>query len=484
MIRETIGVGASIEEAVNNACAELGVSVDDIDREIIDYPKAKTFGLFGGSPAKVRVYYDDGTPEPKPTPAPAKQREQGGQAGQRTPAPASIREQRAASPSRESREAAPAREKKEAAPSPAQPFTEKPKPKTSTNNRFEKPKAERPAAAASTYETKKDEKIKTEADETGYENATPTPEAEYGEKTKIAVKYLSDILIGMGIENAEISVFQSEDNAVITLSGDSLGGAIGRRGENLSALQYLVSLAANNSSDEYFRISINVGNYREQRERSLSTLAKKTAERALKLGKNVALEPLNPYERRVIHTIIHDMDGVSSWSVGEDKDRHVVIGPAGLNEGEDGVPAPKSEYYGNRGGNSYGGRGGRGGYGGGYRNDRGGNRDGGRDGGYRGGNRSGSRDGGRDGGYRGGNRDGGRDGGYRSDNRGGNRDGGYRGGRGGRDGYRNDNRGGYNKGSYNNSSSNPINTISQSAPKKDSFGSLYGKIEVKKDDEK
>ncbi len=239
----------------------------------------------------------------------------------------------------------------------------------------------------------------------------------YSEAAQVAYNYLDTILKGMGLNNASINMTEKEDGAVLELVGEGLGTAIGRRGENLTAMQYLVSLAANNNRENYYRISINIGNYREKREQALEKLANKVAARALKINKNLALEPMNPYERRIVHTIVHDIEGVNSWSVGEDAKRHVVIGPEGLDEGADGLVF-----------NANGGRGG--------------NREGGYNrGGYRGGNR---------GGYRGNSR-----GGY---NRGGNR-GSY-------------NRGGYNKSSY----AAPTNT----APKSDYSGSLYGRIEVPK----
>ncbi len=273
------------------------------------------------------------------------------------------------------------------------------------------PIVETAPAADEAEEEAEDEKDAQEEDKKDISSCSET--------AQIAYKYLDTILKGMGLNNASINVTENEDGAVFELVGEGLGTAIGRRGENLTAMQYLVSLAANNNRESYYRISINIGNYREKREQALDKLANKVAARALKINKNLALEPMNPYERRIVHTIVHDIEGVNSWSVGEDAKRHVVIGPVGLDEGSDGLLF-----------NANGGRGGN------------------RDGGY---NRSG----------RGGNR-----GGYRGNSRGGYNRGG--------------NRGGYNRGSYNKSS---YVSNTNSAPKSDYSGSLYGRIEVPKKDE-
>lgn len=203
---------------------------------------------------------------------------------------------------------------------------------------------------------------------------------------EIAAEYLSNVIKAMGLENIEIEIVpnEEENGAALNLTGEGLGAVIGRRGETLSALQYLVSLAANNSDDDYFRITINIGNYREKMESSLINLAKKTALRSVKINKNLALDPMNPYERRIIHTAVQEIEGATSWSVGEGSKRHVVIGPVGVDEGGEGLLVNHNRGgYNNRGNNNRGGyNGGRGGYNsrgnggrGGY-NNRGGNRGG------------------------------------------------------------------------------------------------------------
>lgn len=118
-----------------------------------------------------------------------------------------------------------------------------------------------------------------------------------------------------------------ENSAKFTLKGENLGVIIGRRGETLDALQHLTSLAASDKDSKYYRIMLDTENYREKREKTLQSLAKRTAASAIKSGRQRSLEPMNPYERRIIHTAVQEVEGVSSHSVGEGNRRHVVITP-------------------------------------------------------------------------------------------------------------------------------------------------------------
>jgi spoIIIJ-associated protein len=205
-MREAIGIGETVELAKEAACQELGVESYEAEFEILEMPTKKTFGLFGGSPAKVRVYLEDD-----------------------------------------------------------------------------------PAEAAA--------------------------------------KYLRGVLSCMGVANVEVSIRKEEGGAILTVSGDDVGFIIGHRGETLDALQYLAGLVANHIGSGYYRIAVDVGNYREKRRETLEALGKKMAEKSLRLGRNTSLEPMNPYERRIIHTAVQTVEGAKSWSEGEDLERHVVIGP-------------------------------------------------------------------------------------------------------------------------------------------------------------
>lgn len=144
-----------------------------------------------------------------------------------------------------------------------------------------------------------------------------------------AAVYLKSVLSCMGLTDADVSVELNETGAALTLSGGDIGFVIGHRGETLDALQYLASLVANHTEGSYFRLTLDVGNYREKRKETLEALGRKMAYRAIKTGRNSSLEPMNPYERRIIHTAVQAVDGAKSWSEGEDQGRHVVIGPEG-----------------------------------------------------------------------------------------------------------------------------------------------------------
>ncbi len=145
----------------------------------------------------------------------------------------------------------------------------------------------------------------------------------------LAKTYLEQLLGTMGAE-AAIDVKEDEDGNGCTLmiEGEDLGFIIGRRGDTLDALQYLTGLVANRARADYYRVTLDIGNYREKREQALKGLAHKLASQAARTGRKHSLEPMNPYERRLIHTAVQDVKGATSWSVGSEPNRHVVIGPS------------------------------------------------------------------------------------------------------------------------------------------------------------
>ena len=168
-----------------------------------------------------------------------------------------------------------------------------------------------------------------------------------------AEQYLRSVLDAMGVEDYTIEVTEQDNHCAITLDGENLGFIIGRRGETLDALQYLTSLVANRADSAYYRVTLDIGNYREKREQSLVSLARRLGGQTARTGRRHSLEPMNPYERRIIHTTVQEMEGVISWSVGSDDRRHVIIGPSDDNPNKD-----KGNDRGERRGR--GGRGGRG----------------------------------------------------------------------------------------------------------------------------
>ena len=286
MIKEATATGATIDEAKEAAILLLSADDDaDIQFEIIDLPQKKTFGLFGGCPAKVRAFYEDGRPDPATV--------------QKTELSADkTMTQKAKQP--------------------------EPIPMEKNTARKEENK---PSVTNSVKQTKPE---KRESEESIQDKKVTDEQRDIA--SKAATEYLSKILPLMGVD-AKLEVSPIETGIEILISGEHLGHIVGRRGETLDALQYLTVLAANRKELGYCRITLDTGNYREKREKTLQGLAKRMAGQALKTGRNSALEPMNPYERRIIHTTIQEIDGVNSWSVGEEPNRRVIIGVSRENAG-------------------------------------------------------------------------------------------------------------------------------------------------------
>ena len=147
-----------------------------------------------------------------------------------------------------------------------------------------------------------------------------------------AAAYVKNVLLGLGCENIKVQAAEIDGGTYLQLDGEKLGVVIGRRGETLDALQYLTSLVAN-ANGGYHKVTLNIGNYREKREKTLCELAKKVSAQVISNGRSRTLEPMNPYERRIIHTVIQEIEGVTSNSVGEGSGRRVVISPEGGDRG-------------------------------------------------------------------------------------------------------------------------------------------------------
>ena len=230
MLKEAIATGATVEEAKEAACKELGIETfdDRIEFEILEMQAKKVLGLFGGRPAKVKV---------------------------------TIRQ-----------------------------------------------------------------------------NALQTAE-----------EYIKNIIRCMDLKDITVTT-KDEDNVItIDIEGEDVGFIIGRRGETLDALQYLACLAANRVDSSYKRVVINTGDYREKREKTLESLGRRLAIKAAKTGRKSSLEPMNPYERRIIHTAVQKIDGATSWSEGENMNRHVVIGPDGKSKNFNRGRGGRRSNYGRRG---------------------------------------------------------------------------------------------------------------------------------------
>lgn len=150
-------------------------------------------------------------------------------------------------------------------------------------------------------------------------------DAEHSEKISLAVAYIEKVLTALGVTDFKVNVIEKEDITVLDIVGDKLGIVIGRRGETLDSLQYLAILASNRNDEPYCRITVDCNGYRDKREETLRALAERTANKVLRQGRRITLEPMNPYERRIIHSKVAEIEGVYSNSIGEEPYRKVVI---------------------------------------------------------------------------------------------------------------------------------------------------------------
>ncbi len=188
-------------------------------------------------------------------------------------------------------------------------------------------KAEEPAKVEKKAVIKAEKKTEAKTQEPEL-NLIPEENLEKGSSAAKAAAYIKSVMLGLGCENVTVSAASVDNSIYLQLDGDKLGVVIGRRGETLDALQYLTSLAAN-TGNGYQKVTLNIGNYREKREQTLTSLAKKVSAQVLSSGRSRALEPMNPYERRIIHTAVQEIEGVESSSIGEGSSRRVVISTVG-----------------------------------------------------------------------------------------------------------------------------------------------------------
>ena len=274
MIRTQEATGKTVDEARAKACALLGVQADDLNvsYEVLEMPQKTGFLGLKTTPAKVRVSVE----EPDAPAAP-------------------VVEEKVEPEVKPVAEEAPA----------------------------EEPKAEEPAAAPVAEEAAPVEETADPAAE-GEEPEVPI-NIEENAKVKAAVDYLKEVIALMGVENVTFSAVQKGEATIIRLDGEKLGALIGRRGETMESLSYLASLVANRLEGDYIKLGLDVAGYRDKRENDLTVLAQRIGNKVRKTGRSFAMEPMNPYERRIIHSAIGKMEGVRSESKGEGRDRRVVI---------------------------------------------------------------------------------------------------------------------------------------------------------------
>ena len=273
MIKFIDMTGKTEDEAIRRALEQLGLERDDVSVEILERAKSGFLGI-GGSPATVRVSYDDGQPEPvKPEPKSAAPK-----AEKKPVYCAEVLQKEVRAREKQEREA-------------------------KRGERRAEPKAEKaprePVVLGEEIRDEKSEQIRT---------------------------FLSGLLEHMDAK-AEVKVYEVEKNRYkVILEGEKLGALIGRRGETLDAIQQLTNYSINRGGEsKRARVQIDAENYREKREESLECLAQKVAGKVVKYRRNVTLEPMNAYERHVIHTALQDTQYITTFSIGTEPNRRVVV---------------------------------------------------------------------------------------------------------------------------------------------------------------
>ncbi len=293
------------DEAVELGLQELGVSIADVDVQVVEEGSKGLFGLFGSRPVKIRMTLKDAGEDPladlledkKPEPKAEKKAEKS--------------EKKAEKKAEKAEEKAEKKAEKKTEPKPEKKKAEK-KAEPKEEKKAEKPD-EKPA---------KPEIVPMEKPE-----VTMIPAEELAEDSPagIAHAFLMELTKLMGVDVTIDMGTDAEGNVFGYINGDTLGILIGRRGETLDAVQYLTSLKVNRGREGYIRVTLDTENYRAKREDTLIRLANRMANRALRTGRKVSLEPMNPYERRIIHYALQQTEGVDTHSEGEEPNRHVVI---------------------------------------------------------------------------------------------------------------------------------------------------------------
>ncbi len=304
--------GKTVEDAVRAGLKELGCESSDVDIDVLHMGSPGLFGMFGKL-ARVRLTVKEDDPEldidlsdlslslDKPKAGKARPEKKPAQPAPKQAEPPKPAEEKPAEPVAKpqpeiARKAEPAAENR---PEPETAHKKEPEPAAV------RPVADKPASG------------RTEPFE-------PSDPETLGEAGRLAYDFLANVTEKMGV-NVRIRVTEEEGHLTVAMMGDTLGILIGRRGDTLDALQYLTSLQVNKHRDGYIRVSLDSENYRRKREEALSKLALRMASRARKTGHKVTLEPMNPYERRILHSALQNNPYVTTHSEGEEPYRRVVI---------------------------------------------------------------------------------------------------------------------------------------------------------------
>ncbi len=272
MEKTIVTTGKTIDEAIENALTQLGLDRDNVSVQVLAQAKSGFLGI-GATPAKVEVTYEAPDPAPKVALSSA------------------------------------SRSKPKAKPVPkAEPKAEAPKPA---------PKAEAPKA-----EQPKERKPKVEKTPVAPKEFAPAAPGSVEEKIE---QFLKGLLERMGSDAVPHAWKADENTYMVELTGEDLGYLIGRRGDTLDALQHLANYTINHGIEGHIRINVDAENYRQKREESLRRYAQKKAQQVLKAHRRTTLEPMNAYERHVIHATLQDTDRITTYSVGTEPNRRVVI---------------------------------------------------------------------------------------------------------------------------------------------------------------
>ncbi len=297
------------EEAISEGLEKLGVTLSDVTVDILEEGSKGLFGLFGSRPAKVRLTLNEDDDEDSGVKAIFAEPVQAAKSN-----PLKTQEKKAKKP--------------EASKPVAAEKSDVEAEETSAEHNPEQKKDDKPQKPA-----RKPRPVKEKTEEQPKEAAQPAEPVEIVPAEQVdrataagrAQEFLQQVTKLMGVNVAVHVKTDDEGNVRVNMQGDTLGILIGRRGETLDALQYLTSLQVNKGQSEYTRVTLDTENYRARREEALIRLANRMANRAQKTGRKVSMEPMNPYERRILHSALQNNPAVETHSEGEEPNRHVVI---------------------------------------------------------------------------------------------------------------------------------------------------------------
>ncbi len=309
--------GKTVKDAINAGIAQLGCNSADVDIQVLEMGTPGLFGLFG-KPAKVKLTVKEKAAS-LDLDMPVFSLDQPSGKRKESKPEKKVEKKVEKKPEPKEEPVAAVETAEEAVEETAD---EQPKPEKKRRRRSRGGDKKRAAEHSEENENAETEEVKVTSIAT--EPFVETPEEELTDESKAARAFLAGLTQKMGVP-AEIAVSQGEDQLRMVLSGENMSILIGRRGETLDALQYLTSLNVNRNREDYLRVSLDTENYRAKREEALRKLAVRMAGRCKKSGRRVALEPMNPYERRILHSALQADPDVTTHSEGEEPYRRVII---------------------------------------------------------------------------------------------------------------------------------------------------------------